>query len=94
MSDGDELAEEEVYDFVAADDSDASVTDDESLASALKLLQPPSSGAERGDPRASDSQPLAGAGQAPARVEEEAGDSGGAEVRVVNLLPRCKRAWA
>ena len=80
MSDGDEQAEEEVYEFVAAvDDSDAS-SDDESLASALKLLQPPSAA----EPRVSNNQPLSAAGQAPARAEEEAGESGGAEVRVVN----------
>ena len=80
MSDGDEQAEEEVYDFVAADDDSDASSDDESLASALKLLQPPSAA----EPRVSNTQPLSAAGQAPARVEEEAGESGGAEVRVVN----------
>ena len=35
--------------FVAAEDSDASLTDDESLASALTLLRPPSGGAAPAD---------------------------------------------
>jgi len=66
--------------FVAAEDSDASLTDDESLASALTLLRPPSGGAAPADAPAVPQEHVAAA-MAPARAEDDTGARAVPEVR-------------
>jgi hypothetical protein len=80
---GAEEDEESKYEFVAADeteDSDASLTDDESLASALTLLRPPSGGAAPADAPAVPQEHVAAA-MAPARAEDDTGARAVPEVR-------------